>query len=260
MPRTPALEPHFRDILLVDGNESRRKILAARLRMYEEFHVVEAGMLEVALTQPEPGRYDAVVAESGLPDCPPPRLCRVLESHGFTGAIVILDDVCPDDLVEECLDAGAIDCQPHALAVPVLTARLRAHMRSRDRMENVPKLIGPLVLHPAQRSLVNNATRRRAHLTEKEMIILRALARTPERVVPREALLNTIWNVSTGVETHTVETHVYRLRRKLSDVAGASVRIRTAPRGYCLVRAESPETPRPARTDATEVAHYQAAE
>lgn len=227
--------PQVRDVLLIDADDARRRALASRLRLYEEFRVSEAESPEAALARPSPGHFDAVLCDAELPACDPASLCRDLRRRGMSGVIMILHPKARDSVVERALAAGAIDCLPHETATPVLVARLRAHIRIRDRQDDAPKVIGPLVLQPSHRLLVDDRTQRRVQLTEKEMNILRTLARNPEQVIAREALLDAVWNVSRGVETHTVETHIYRLRQKLSVVAGEAVRIATAPGGYCLI-------------------------
>jgi hypothetical protein len=69
---------------------------------------------------------------------------------------------------------------------------------------------------------------RRIRLTEKEAAILLYLHRAAGRAVPRQELLDEVWGYSRAVATHTLETHVYRLRRKIEATR--------APRGCCSPR------------------------
>ena len=77
---------------------------------------------------------------------------------------------------------------------------------------------GSLRLDPATRELAasGGAASRRVRLTEKEAAILAYLVHAEGRTVPREELLAEVWGYDAGVATHTLETHVYRLRRKIA--------------------------------------------
>jgi DNA-binding response OmpR family regulator len=55
----------------------------------------------------------------------------------------------------------------------------------------------------------------RIRLTEKEAAILKFLYRAGARAVARQVLLNEVWGYNAGVSTHTLETHIYRLRQKI---------------------------------------------
>ena len=83
--------------------------------------------------------------------------------------------------------------------------------------------------------LVNEQTSRKIRLTEKETAILKYLYRAGDRVVGRDTLLGEVWGYNAGVTTHTLETHVYRLRQKIErDPSQAEILV-TEPGGYRLV-------------------------
>lgn len=111
-----------------------------------------------------------------------------------------------------------------------LVASLRAAPRARSSLE-----IGLLTLDAKTRRLSDRSGMERARLTEKEAEILSALLRSPSREVAREALLRDVWRYHDAVQSHTMETHIYRLRRKLIEaepsLAGA---IETIAGGYRL--------------------------
>ena len=72
-------------------------------------------------------------------------------------------------------------------------------------------------------------------LTEKETAILKHLYRAGDKVVSRDTLLGEVWGYNAGVTTHTLETHVYRLRQKIeADPSNARILL-TEPGGYKLV-------------------------
>lgn len=72
-----------------------------------------------------------------------------------------------------------------------------------------------------------------ASLTEKESALLSVLLREP--VAKREALLADIWGYEEGIATHTLESHIYRLRAKLAAAFGDAVTIDTTPDGYTVL-------------------------
>jgi DNA-binding response OmpR family regulator len=95
--------------------------------------------------------------------------------------------------------------------------------------------IGPYRLRLGEKLLVDPAGPREIRLTEKEAAILDCLARAGDRFLSRELLLNEVWGYRSGVTTHTLETHVYRLRRKIeADPARAEILL-SEPGGYRLV-------------------------
>jgi DNA-binding response OmpR family regulator len=75
---------------------------------------------------------------------------------------------------------------------------------------------------------------RKIRLTEKETNILKFLYSASEGVVPRDTLLHEVWGYNAGVTTHTLETHIYRLRQKIeADPSNASLLV-TEGGGYRL--------------------------
>lgn len=69
-------------------------------------------------------------------------------------------------------------------------------------------------------------------LTEKEAALLTALWKDREHAISRDSLLKDIWRYQAGVDTHTLETHIYRLRQKISDAGGDEKMIATTQDGY----------------------------
>jgi DNA-binding response OmpR family regulator len=82
--------------------------------------------------------------------------------------------------------------------------------------------------------LQDPAKNRRIRLTEKEAAILKFLYRAGTRAVARQVLLNEVWGYNAAVTTHTLETHIYRLRQKIEpDPANARLLV-TEGGGYRL--------------------------
>jgi DNA-binding response OmpR family regulator len=73
-------------------------------------------------------------------------------------------------------------------------------------------------------------------LTEKETAILKYLYRSGERTITRDVLLSEVWGYNSGVTTHTLETHIYRLRQKIERDPSQAAILVTEAGGYKLVR------------------------
>src|SRR5262249_25754371 len=122
----------------------------------------------------------------------------------------------------------------------VLLARLRAHLRQHESSEDAVFQIGPYTFKPSSKLLVVNANGKKVRLTEKEAAILKYLYRAEGQIVPRDRLLSEVWGYNANVTTHTLETHVYRLRQKIEANPAKAVILVTEGGGYKLVPSVSP--------------------
>jgi DNA-binding response OmpR family regulator len=167
----------------------------------------------------------------------PPALCRHLREHGTRLPIVILGGS-EDEAVAAAAsrNAGANDHIARPLRLGPLLARLKAEIQQDARRRDADLAIGPYLFRPALKLLVGRDGGKRIRLTEKETAMLLFLVRTGTQAAPREALLEAIWGYNSGIDTHTLETHVYRLRQKIeTDPANARILV-TEPGGYRLTR------------------------
>jgi DNA-binding response OmpR family regulator len=114
-----------------------------------------------------------------------------------------------------------------------LLERLRAGLRNNES-EADALTIGPNTFRPTVKLLSDTEGGRKVRLTEKESAILEFLYRAG-RAIGRDTLLGEVWGYNAGVATHTLETYVYRLRRKIErDPANAEILV-TEPGGYRLL-------------------------
>ena len=117
----------------------------------------------------------------------------------------------------------------------MLLARIRAHLRQHEQSEDATFSIGRFTFKPASKILVEESGGK-VRLTEKETSILKYLYRAGERTVTRDVLLSEVWGYNSGVTTHTLETHIYRLRQKIErDPSSAEILV-TESGGYKLVQ------------------------
>ncbi|MEM1409895.1 MAG: response regulator transcription factor, partial [Pseudomonadota bacterium] len=175
---------------------------------------------------------DIVLLDVRLPDMDGFDICRSLRQTGFKSPIIMLTGADTDDDMIKGLDSGANDYVTKPFKFSVLLARLRAHLRSHEQSEDAVFRIGPYDFKPAVKMLVDDD--RRIKLTEKESSILRYLYRAGGQPVSRDILLNEVWGYNSGVTTHTLETHVYRLRQKIEPRPGQNALLLTESGGYRL--------------------------
>jgi DNA-binding response OmpR family regulator len=161
-------------------------------------------------------------------------LCKAVRRNGFKGPIVMLTGQASESDTILGLDAGANDYIAKPFKFGVLLARLRAQLRQHEQSEDAVFNIGRFTFKPASKMLVDEKGSK-IRLTEKETSILKYLFRAGEKVVTRDVLLHEVWGYNAGVTTHTLETHIYRLRQKIEkDPANAELLI-TETGGYKLI-------------------------
>jgi len=224
-----------RRILIVDDDSALRQSLAEQLELNEEFVCIECGTAARALEIVNSDRFDTIVLDVGLPDMDGRELCRLLRRAGVQVPIVMLTgaDSEPDTILG--LEAGADDYVTKPFRLSVLLARLRAHLRQSDHSDAAVFTIGPYTFRPGAKLLTDQSGRRKVRLTEKETAILKYLYRAGDRAIGRDTLLGEVWGYNAEVTTHTLETHVYRLRQKIErDPTRAEILV-TEPGGYRLV-------------------------
>ena len=226
---------HQRRILLVDDDEALRKTLAEQLSIDGEFACVEAGTAASAITTAQKEKPDAILLDVGLPDGDGRQVCEALRKAGINVPIIMVTASSGEADTIRGLDMGANDYIAKPFRLGELLARLKAHLRQHEHSEDALIPIGPYVFKPNVKMLVDEKAGKKIRLTEKETAILKYLYRAGERAVGRETLLGEVWGYNAGVTTHTLETHVYRLRQKIEkDPAKAQILITDAG-GYKLV-------------------------
>lgn len=224
----------IKKILLVDDDDDLREALSEQLVMTEDFDVFEAGNGTDAMKRARDGIYDLVILDVGLPDTDGRELCRLMRKQGVKAPIMMLTGHDGDADTILGLDAGANDYVSKPFKFPVLLARIRAQLRQHEQSEDAIFQLGPYTFKPAMKMLITEDDRK-VRLTEKETNILKFLYRSTDGVVPRDVLLHEVWGYNAGVTTHTLETHIYRLRQKIEpDPANARLLV-TESGGYRLL-------------------------
>ena len=223
----------IKKILMVDDEDDLREALADQLVMTDEFDVFEAANGADGLKKAKGALYDLIILDVGLPDMDGRELCRLMRKQGVKAPILMLTGHTTDSDTSLGLDAGANDYVSKPFKFPVLLARIRAQLRQHEQSEDAIFTIGPYTFKPAAKMLLDD-DERKIRLTEKETNILKFLYRANDAVVAREVLLHEVWGYNAGVTTHTLETHIYRLRQKIEPDPSNARLLVTESGGYRL--------------------------
>lgn len=225
---------NVRKILVVDDDEDLARSLIDQLALHEEFDAVAAHSAAQALTAAKNDTIDLVLLDVGLPDMDGREACRILRKNNFKNPIIMLTAQDSDSDQILGLESGANDYVTKPFRFAVLLARIRTQLRQHEQSEEAVFTIGHYSFKPAAKMLVDT-TGGRVRLTEKETSILKFLYRAGQKVVSRDVLLHEVWGYNAGVTTHTLETHIYRLRQKIErDPSRAEILV-TETGGYKLV-------------------------
>ncbi|WP_137125844.1 response regulator transcription factor [Roseomonas sp. HF4] len=225
-----------RPVLIVDDDPALSATLAEQLALEGEFATVEAPTLAAAdaALMAEGARFDLVLLDIRLPDGDGREFCARLRRLGLRMPVIMLTGSDSESDIVSGLDAGANDYIAKPFRLNELLARMRAQLRAYDSSEDAVFKVGPYLFRPAAKQLHDPARNKRVRLTEKEAAILKFLYRAGGRPVPRNVLLNDVWGYNSNVTTHTLETHIYRLRQKIEPNPGEARLLVTEAGGYRL--------------------------
>ncbi|MFL5145352.1 MAG: response regulator transcription factor [Microvirga sp.] len=221
-------------LLVVDDDPDLRDTLAEQLALYDEFEILSADTAASAVNQAKGDRIDLAIMDVGLPDMDGREAVKLLRKTGFKAPIIMLTGHDTDSDTILGLEAGANDYVTKPFRFAVLLARVRAQLRTHEQSEDAVFTVGPYTFKPAQKMLVE-ANGGKVRLTEKETAIVKYLYRAEQKIIGRDELLEQVWGYNSGVTTHTLETHIYRLRQKIEKDPSNSRLLVTEGGGYKLV-------------------------
>jgi DNA-binding response OmpR family regulator len=221
-------------ILIIDDDADLAEALVEQFDLEEGFTAASAGTAAAGAAAAEDLKPAAIVLDVSLPDMDGIEACRKLREQGVRAPIILLTGAAREEQDQvQGLDAGANDYVLKPFKFSVLLARIRAHLRSHEASEDAVFRLGPYEFRPAMRVLVDQSDKK-IRLTDKETSILRYLYRSGEKPVGREELLREVWGYNANVTTHTLETHIYRLRQKIEPDAQTPQLLITETGGYRL--------------------------
>ncbi|MCA3561718.1 MAG: response regulator transcription factor [Aestuariivirga sp.] len=221
-------------IIIVDDDDMLRETLTEQFSLHDEFTVIEAATATAGVKAVKADAPDLVILDVNLPDMDGREACKIIRKNGYRGPVILLTAEASEAGIILGLDSGANDYVTKPFRFAVLLARIRAHLRQHEHSEDATFKVGPYTFKPSAKLLLG-AGDRKIRLTEKETAIIKFLLRSSEQTIGRDVLLQEVWGYNGGVTTHTLETHVYRLRQKMErDPSRAEILI-TEGGGYKLV-------------------------
>ena len=210
--------------LLIVGDADLRLALGEQFARVAAIAALEAETAHEALARIENGSPDVLLIADDIEAPGAATLLKMARAAGFNGPAILLarrEAATPegfDGAMRRPLRFAGLMAMIRAKIAP--TAAAGATLGDHLFCETTQTLMGP------------DGVRRL--LTEKETAILARLARARGGVVARDVLLREIWGYSPAVDTHTLETHIHRLRRKIEDASGRPKLLLSAPSGYRL--------------------------
>jgi DNA-binding response OmpR family regulator len=222
-------------VLLVDDDAALRQSLAEQLDLTQEFSAAMAENGASGFKQAKAERFDLILLDVGLPDLDGREVCRNLRRDGVRTPVIMLTAADGDADTVLGLESGANDYITKPFKLNVLLARMRVQLRQHEQGDDATLSLGPYSFRPGAKLLIDNERRgKKIRLTEKEVSILKYLYRAEGKPVAREVLLTEVWGYNAAANTHTLETHIYRLRQKIERDPAAAALILTGPGGYRL--------------------------
>lgn len=222
-----------RKLLLIDDDDDLRDALCGSLNVHEEFEVSTGDTAAACVERCNEEHWDLVVLDVGLPDMDGREACKMIRRNGFKSPVIMLTGNDSDADMVLGLDAGANDYVTKPFKFPVLLARIRAQLRQHEHSEDAIFPLGPYSFKPAAKVLIEQDGSK-IRLTEKEASILKFLYRAAANLASRDVLLREVWGYNSNVTTHTLETHIYRLRQKIEADPSNATLLMTESGGYKL--------------------------
>lgn len=228
-------------VLVID--DDRALLRALRVGLSSKGHeVVVAATGEEGLSKTATESPEVVVLDLGLPDLDGLEVCRRVRQWSAV-PIIVLSAIGLEDRKVAALDSGADDYVTKPFGMAELEARIRAALRHSAAMqvpENGELVVGDLSLDLVHRQ--GELGGRALDLTSKEFDLLAFLARHAGKVCTHQMILGHVWGSGYGSEPESLRVYVHRLRRKLNDPEGKT--LRTAPGiGYCLSAGDRADPP-----------------
>ena len=223
-----------KNLLLVEDDEIVLSELCELLSESGEFYITKAKSCDDVHLFFNDNHFDLVILNPELLKGYVQRFLDVLFRIGFSGPIIF---TCPvKEIVElEAQNMGRIlACLQRPFKIVSLLECIRRLLSKYEFSSEVIIPIGNIQFYPGSKSIAlqNGQT---VNLTEKETNILKYLHRYRDRIVSKEVLLNEVWSHSTSLTTHTLETYIYRLRKKIRVSFACEELIVTKKGGYQLL-------------------------
>ena len=220
-------------ILLINNDKDLGEALVFQLTLVEKYQIIETRYENNELAQINNNFCDLVIINSqssALKGC---NLTKSLRLAGYKKPIIMLINQNSNLDIPDGQNHKADEYIIKPFRYPVLLKSIETQLHKFKKSENTQYSIGNYIFKPNSKILESNKNRS-IRLTEKENNILKFLYKNLGNTVSRETLLHEVWGYNSKVTTHTLETHIYRLRQKIEDDPSNACFLITEPGGYKL--------------------------
>ncbi len=231
--RTSQVSVNSPRLLIVDADAYLRANLRQQFFAEGFQNIFDAGSVTGLNATLEDANPDLILLDLQMPDCNGVEICKRFRSNGFVKPIVMLTDKNAESDIIEGLKAGANDYVIKPIRMGDLLARINMQLRHFKVSDDVRFELAGLNFVPANKILYKIGCARTQVLTEKETKILQVLHCAFPDSVTKGELLTEVWGMRDGLTTHTLETHIYRLRQKIGRLTETPIVV-TTENGYKL--------------------------
>ena len=219
-------------ILFVSEALLLKQVLLDQLQKQGEYLLEESLSVTEAISLIVKEHFDCILIDSSLADVSLSNLCKNIRQEGVRSPIILVAEELGEDVAIVALDAGANDYVLKPFKINVLVAKIRSNIRQFEQSEFAILRFGRFSFKPGDKILLNNSSKEEVRLTDKETAIIKLLYLSGGEVVTRATLLEEVWGYNTTLTTHTLETHIYRIRQKVGNASSGQDFIATESEGY----------------------------
>ena len=219
-------------ILFVSEALLLKELLLEQLQKQGEYLLEESLSVTEAISLIVKEHFDCILIDSSLADVSLSNLCKNIRQEGVRSPIILVAEELGEDVAIVALDAGANDYVLKPFKINVLVAKIRSNIRQFEQSEFAILRFGRFSFKPGDKILLNNSSKEEVRLTDKETAIIKLLYLSGGEVVTRATLLEEVWGYNTTLTTHTLETHIYRIRQKVGNASSGQDFIATESEGY----------------------------
>ena len=206
-------------LLLVEDDEIILSTLCELLVSSEEFYLAKAMTCKEVDLLLQDKHFDLMILNPGLLKGQVKNYLNTISRMGFSGPIIFTGEVNAISAVEITDIERLLICIQRPFKIVSLLECIRHLLSKYEFSSDVIINLGDNQFYPGSKFIILE-NGQKVGLTEKETNILKFLYRSKDHLVSKEILLNEVWSHTTNLTTHTLETYIYRLRKKI----GANLR------------------------------------
>ena len=223
----------MKKLLLVDSDKDCSSALRKQLEFDKTYLVHQVtGYQELQELKEEKKTTDIILVNINKSQHDTVVLAEICDSFPVSQLIVLMpDDSFPKGVCKK------LDSQKEIVLKPIKVSDLLTAISRKIALQNSggkDLKIANYGFRRNEKVLINLDTKVRVRLTEKETDILWQLWQAPQNELSRQKLLSDVWGYNDEISSHTLETHIYRLRKKIENSSSEASILTTTENGYRL--------------------------